>query len=300
VTFTTPPAKPSIDRQAVSGITLTGATLEAAINPNNQETKYEFEYGPTTGYGHTMPLPAESLGSCLGSCYGDRTVSTNIGGLAPAETYHYRVVATNATGPAEGPDQTFTTLPLAPTVTLATATASTDTATVTFTASPQGGDTQYDVQYGTSTTYTAQVQGDAGHSRTAVPITVSLPELGSGTTYHYSVKVRNAGGEEATADQTFTTAEASSAPPRESAAAEAPNTTVPLILFPPTTPPLMAMPAIVFPMETGTESLSKPPPRSHGLAVMLNACNKLPKRKRAACVRRARNQWARHRTSHRF
>jgi hypothetical protein len=62
----------------------------------------------------------------------------------------------------------------------------------------------------------------------------------------------------------------------------------------------MAMPAIVFPMETGTESLSKPPPRSHGLAVMLNACNKLPKRKRAACVRRARNQWARHRTSHRF
>jgi len=36
-----------------------------------------------------------------------------IGGLAPGTTYHYRLVATNATGSTDGPDQTFTTFPSA-------------------------------------------------------------------------------------------------------------------------------------------------------------------------------------------
>jgi sugar lactone lactonase YvrE len=288
-TFATPPAKPSVDREAASGVTLTDATLEAEINPNNQETTYQFEYGPTTSYGHTAPASPQSIGLE----YGDKSGSAEIGGgLTSAETYHYRVVAVNATGMTEGPDQTFTTLPFPPTVTLGEATAGTDAATVSFATNARGGDTQYAVRYGTSTAYTAQVRGDAGRSRIAVPITVTLPELAPGTIYHYSVNVQNAGGEEATSDQTFTTSGAPSTPAEERVIPEEPIGTVPLVLAQPPTPPLLSIAPIVFPAETGTTpSTSKPLTRAHKLAKALRACKKQPRRKRAACKRRAHKQY---------
>jgi hypothetical protein len=290
VSFTTPPAKPSIDQQSTSGVTLTGAELNAKINPNNQQlTSCKFEYGATNTYGHELPCEPPSLEG-----YGEKPVSANIlGGLISAETYHYRVVAANATGTTEGPDQTFTTLPLPPTVTLGEATAGTDTATVNFATNAQGGDTQYAVRYGTATTYTAQALGDAGHSRSGVPIAALLSELAPGTTYHYSVRVQNAGGEEATADQTFTTREGPSPPAKEATTTEEPAAIVALALAQPPTPPLMFAP-MVFPTETGTvsPSTSKPLTRAAKLSKALKACKKQPRRKRAACERHAHRQYA--------
>jgi len=287
-TFTTEPAKPSVDRESTSGVTLTDATLEAQINPNNQGTTYQFEYGATTAYGTKL-----TAGS-VGSGYGDTPVSTDIGGgLTSAETYHYRVLAVNATGTTEGPDETVTTLPFPPTVTLEEATAGSDTATVTFTANAQGGDTEYAVRYGTSTAYTAQVQGDAGHSRSTVPITASLPELAPGTTYHYSVKVQNAGGEEATPDKTFTTLEAPSPPAKEPATTEESATTAPLILVQPPTPALLAIPPVVFPAETGTTpATSKPLTRKQKLEKALKLCRKeKSKAMRKRCEKAAKAQY---------
>jgi hypothetical protein len=289
VTFPTPPAKPSVDRQSTSGVTLIEATLKAQINPNNQPlTSCKFEYGETNTYGHELPCEPPGLEG-----YGDKPVAANIvGGLTPAETYHYRVVAVNATGTTEGPDQTFTTLPFPPTVTFEAATAGTDTATVTFTANAQGGDTEYAVRYGAGMTYTAQVQGDAGHSRGAVAITVSLPELAPGTTYHFSVKVQNAGGEESTPDQTLATLEAPSPAAKEPTTTEGPPATVPLILVQPPTPPLIAGPAVAFPTETGTVTPPKPLTRAQKLAKALKACKKdKSKSKRAACEKQARKKY---------
>jgi hypothetical protein len=290
VTFTTPPAKPSVDQQSTSGVTLTEATLEAQINPNNQPlTSCKFEYGETNTYGHELPCEPPSLEG-----YGDKPVSASIvGGLVSAETYHYRVVAVNVTGTTEGPDQTFTTLPFPPTVTLGEATAATESAAIAFTANPQGGDTEYAVRYGTSTAYTAQMQGDAGHSRSTVPITVSLPELAPGTTYHYSIKVRNAGGEEASPDQTFTTPARNAVPSgKEPTTTEEPSATVPLILAQPPTPPLMFA-AMVFPAETGTTpSKAKPLTRAQKLAKALKVCKKdKRKKKRAKCEREAHKKY---------
>jgi hypothetical protein len=63
-----------------------------------------FEYGTTTAYGSYAPCtPALGAGS------GAVAVSAEISGLGTATSYHFRIVATNATGTASGADQTFTT-----------------------------------------------------------------------------------------------------------------------------------------------------------------------------------------------
>ena len=289
VTFETPPAAPSVDRQSTSGVTLTEATLQAQLNPNNQETTYSFQYASNEGLAGATTIP----GAGPLSGFGDQEVSVSTGSLlAPATTYWFRVIAENASDEKTGgPVEQFTTLPFPPTVSIAGASAGAETATVTFTVNPQGGNTRYAVRYGTSTAYIAQVQGDAGASRGAVPITVSLPELAPGTLYHLSVSVQSAGGEEATPDQTFNTSEAPPAPAggASSTAEEAP--TVALGLERPATPPLLALPAIVLP--------PKPPPPSSGpltrkqkLQRALAQCRKDRVRKRrASCERAARRRY---------
>jgi sugar lactone lactonase YvrE len=82
-----------------------GAHLSASINPNRVAATYQFEYGETAAYGKRFPLPPGSIPAGANPV----TVARTIGGLEPGTTYHYRVVATNAGGTTDGPDQTFTT-----------------------------------------------------------------------------------------------------------------------------------------------------------------------------------------------
>lgn len=79
------------------------ATLQAQINPGGLETSYFFEYGPTAAYGQstsTRTIPAGGV---------PVTVKTAVFGLTPGSGYHFRVVASNSLGMAEGGDQSFTT-----------------------------------------------------------------------------------------------------------------------------------------------------------------------------------------------
>lgn len=80
-------------------------------------------------------------------------------------------------------------------------------ATVSGTVNPQGTDTHYYFQYGTSTAYGAKTTStDAGAGTADVPVTASLTGLNSGTLYHYQlVAVNSAGDTTVGADQTFTT-----------------------------------------------------------------------------------------------
>jgi hypothetical protein len=203
------------------------------------------------------------------------------------------VVARNATGTTEGPDRTFTTLPLPPTVGLEGATATPGSASVTFAVNAQGGETEYAVRYGTGTTYTAQVQGAAGQTRGPVSITAALPELTSGTTYHYSVEVRNDGGEEATPDRTFTTTpQTPSSGPGETPAAELAAPAVVLVLVQPPTPPLIAVPLVPFPPETSTVNSSKPLTPLQKLWKALRTCRMIKhEARRAECERQARRRY---------
>ena len=104
-TFTTA-GPPSIVALRSSGATQSALTLEAEINPNGLETTYQFEWGPTAGYGNLAPASAESIGRGTEAV----RVSAPISGLAEASTYHYRVVATNEGDTVESEDQTAETL----------------------------------------------------------------------------------------------------------------------------------------------------------------------------------------------
>jgi hypothetical protein len=107
-TFTTLP-EVSIDQTSASEVDATSARLEAELNPHGVASEYRFEYGLTTSYGKSFPVPDGGAGSSSS----DMTVENLIQELLPATTYHYRVIARNALNqPGEfvvGPDRSFTT-----------------------------------------------------------------------------------------------------------------------------------------------------------------------------------------------
>ncbi len=96
------PAAPTATTGSAGSITTTSATVNGKVNPGSQETTYRFEYGTTTAYGQASAEPSVS-----GST--DQAVSASLTGLTPGTTYHYRLVATNASGTSVGADATFTT-----------------------------------------------------------------------------------------------------------------------------------------------------------------------------------------------
>jgi hypothetical protein len=103
--FTTP-SVPLVSAESASAITTTSAILSAKINPSLSPTTYLVDYGPTAAYGSITPQS-----QVVGVDGSDHSASVAISGLEPGTVYHYRVVATNAVGVAEGIDQTLTTQP---------------------------------------------------------------------------------------------------------------------------------------------------------------------------------------------
>jgi hypothetical protein len=96
---------PVVTTTAATGVTSAAATLNGTVNPESQVTTYQFEYGTTTAYGTTVPVPAGSAGSGTAAV----AESANITGLTANTTYHFRLDATNGSGTASGADQQFTT-----------------------------------------------------------------------------------------------------------------------------------------------------------------------------------------------
>ncbi len=90
------PAGPPLSRSAM---------LTGTVNPRLSDTSYYFEFGTTVEYGRRAPVPAADAGT--GNDPVD--VSQFVSGLAPATTYHYRLVAESAGGTDHGDDATFTT-----------------------------------------------------------------------------------------------------------------------------------------------------------------------------------------------
>ncbi|HEY4346610.1 MAG TPA: hypothetical protein VGM80_03410, partial [Gaiellaceae bacterium] len=91
-----------------SGVTLTGS-----VNPEGNTTSWYFEYGTTASYG--TKTPAKSAGAGTGAT----GVSAAIAKLQSGTAYHYRLVASSASGTTFGGDVTFTTVAA---ITIATST----------------------------------------------------------------------------------------------------------------------------------------------------------------------------------
>jgi hypothetical protein len=111
---------PTATTGAASSITTDRATLNDTVNPGGVATTSTFEYGKTTSYGTTTPpQPA-------GSDFSDHSLSSDVSGLEPGTTYHFRAVADQGGTVVRGDDATFTTAALptvaAPEVTAAAAT----------------------------------------------------------------------------------------------------------------------------------------------------------------------------------
>jgi hypothetical protein len=102
--FSTLAAPPAVSTDGAGAVTLESATLLGTVNPHGSPTTdVHFEYGQTTAYGTTAPV-AGPIGGATPS-----SVQAPVAGLAPATTYHFRLVASNAEGTTTGSDRTFTT-----------------------------------------------------------------------------------------------------------------------------------------------------------------------------------------------
>jgi len=145
-------------------------------------------------------------------------VHAELTGLTYGSEYHYRLLLENAAGSNASFDQTFESLPLAPSVeATSVSNVNSDTARVHAQINPNGGDatynTTYRVEYVTQARFeaseyaeAAQSQSiDAGSARTPQAITAQLSKLAADTTYHYRVVAENASGTTKGPDRTFTT-----------------------------------------------------------------------------------------------
>jgi hypothetical protein len=112
--ITTPPAAAT---GATGALQTDGATLAGVANARTQTTSSHFEYGSTTAYG------AATAAQGLAATSSDQGVTSILSGLASESTYHYRLVAVNATGTTFGADQTFKTLAAPPSPSVAATTA---------------------------------------------------------------------------------------------------------------------------------------------------------------------------------
>jgi len=198
-TFATAVA-PAATTTGASSVRDSTATLSGTVNPNGQATTAIFEYGTGTSYG------TKTAAKNLGSGRSTSTVSIPVTRLAAGTTYHFRIVASNATGTSAGSDQTFaTTGP--PGVHTGAATGTTPIGSaLTGAIDSRGHSTSWFFQYGLTTSYGSQTptrsqDGSVG----ARSVSETIAGLTAFTTYHFRVVARNSSGTSVGADAAFTT-----------------------------------------------------------------------------------------------
>jgi hypothetical protein len=103
-TFTTgAEAVPAVQTGAASDVSQTGASISGTVNPEGLQTSYAFEVGTDTGYS------GAKLYGNAGQGEGPEPITVVLQDLAPATTYHYRLIASNIDGTSDGQDMSFTT-----------------------------------------------------------------------------------------------------------------------------------------------------------------------------------------------
>jgi hypothetical protein len=95
--------KPVVTTGGAANIEPTTAVLNGTVNPKGAQTTYFFQLGPTSLYG------VNTTATAIGAGNRGIKVAVPISGLAPATTYHYRLVAQNSKGITRGKHRTFTT-----------------------------------------------------------------------------------------------------------------------------------------------------------------------------------------------
>ena len=209
-TFTTDIAIPATTTGSATSVTSNSVTLNGTVNSNGGSTTVAFEYGLTNGYGSEATANQSPVSGTT-----DQSVTADLTGLVPGNTYHFRVQATNSAGTNNGADETFTTDIAIPTATTDSATSVTSTTvTLNGTVNPHGSTTAYYFEYGTTPSYgSTTISTNAGSGASAVSVNSSVHELSCDTTYHYRLVAGNTMGMSYGLEQSFTTGTRSSEMP---------------------------------------------------------------------------------------
>jgi hypothetical protein len=193
VSLTTKPAPPKVDNQSAS-TSSSEATLEAQVNPNNQETHGYLQYSTSaTVNGSGALTSATQLATAdLGEGYGDTPVGPEtVTGLPAGTTFYYQTVASNTTGTSYGTVQEFTTVPTPSTdpTTAITATTATFNGHLTLDATPTSY--SFDYKLGTECSGESSTSSiEAASASVATPVT----GLQSGRLYSVCLVTANASG----------------------------------------------------------------------------------------------------------
>ena len=200
LTFTTL-TPPILGLPHASNVTVNSATLNGDIISMGSATLVYvyFEYGTTTEYGSTTPLqPMNAPG----------IFTADISGLNPGTLYHFRERAdAGASGPAVGPDVTFTTIHISPGVSTSPAGAvTTGSAKLNGLLAALGTASTVNVyfEYGTTAAYGTSTPLQSMTSQGS--FSADLLGLSPGITYHYRANAD--GGAQGLSngdDMTFTT-----------------------------------------------------------------------------------------------
>ena len=104
-----PDVPPVVATGDPSAIASNAAIVTGTVRSRGADTHYTFEFGPSQSYGATTATGDNGTGDAAQAVDGGMT------GLSPSTAYHYRLVASNASGVSYGADHVLTTAPGPPT-----------------------------------------------------------------------------------------------------------------------------------------------------------------------------------------
>ena len=204
-TFTTTSTlqKPTVISTPATFVGSTNANLNADVTPNGNALSYYFEYGV-----RSSELTNVSVTNSLAATNSLTGVYFYKNGLDPETTYYYNVVVTSGIDVIRGSVQSFTTLPVKPSVTtLSAVNIQTNAATLQGTANPNGTATTFWFEYGTTTSLgSSSTSANVGSGNSISSQSIGVSGLQASQTYYYRAVASNSFGVSYGLMQSFLTA----------------------------------------------------------------------------------------------
>jgi hypothetical protein len=201
---------PDATTAGVSSFGETSVTVGGVVNPDGLPvTSCVFEYGTSASYGQSVPCSTSP-----GSGSTPVAVSAQLTGLERLTGYHFRLRVSNANGSNVGQDRMFVTPEPVAVSEEGVSDVSSGSALFSAQVNPEGADTTFHFEYGTSASYGESLptpDGDLGAGTSSERAAVRAQDLTPDTTYHVRLVASNVLGVVYGPDQTFTTQASSGA-----------------------------------------------------------------------------------------